>query len=159
MLNLVLIDMSASMLKASKLARAKGYLLALSREAYQDRERIGVIGFGGQGAQWLQHPSKAQAFNNAWVDPLGGGGGTPLEAALSLLAPWLAQRDQKIRVLLLSDGRFAHSPEKPHGLIDCVIVDFESDGLALQRCKALAQKWGVQCVRAAPDEAGPGLHL
>ena len=145
-LQLVLLDMSASMLKANKLAKAKGYLLALTEQAYRNREYMGVIGFGGEGAQWLQRPAKAQAFNGDWVDPLGGGGGTPLEAALNLLAPWLAKRNQKVCVWLLTDGRFEQVPEKPVGLDDCVVVDFESDSLALQRSKVLAQKWGAQWV-------------
>nr|WP_158387320.1 VWA domain-containing protein [Comamonas testosteroni] len=143
-MQVVMLDMSASMLKANKLARAKGYLLAIAEKAYRDREHIGVIGFGGKGAHWLQHPSKAQAFNDGWVDPVGGGGGTPLMAALDLLGPLLARCNQKVRVWVLTDGRFEHLPEKPQYMDDCLIVDFESDALALQRGKVLARQWGAQ---------------
>ena len=139
--HLVLLDMSASMLRASKLARAKGCLLALMQQAYRDREHVGVISFGGQGAYWLARPGKAQAFNDRWIAPLGGSGGTPLESGLELLAPAIQKTDRLTHVWLLTDGRFAQLPEKPQGMDRCTIVDLELDELRLQRCQALAEHW------------------
>lgn len=145
--HLVLIDMSASMLRTGKLARAKGCLLALMQQAYRDREHIGVISFGGQGADWLARPGKAQAFNENWIAPLGGSGGTPLEAGLQLLVPAMQKTDRLPHVWLLTDGRFAQLPEKPPGMARCTIVDLELDELRLQRCQALAEHWQAQCIR------------
>jgi magnesium chelatase subunit ChlD-like protein len=148
-LHLVLLDMSSSMLRAGKLAKAKGFLMALMRQAYRDREYVGVIGFGGLEAKWVQRPSKARAFNESWVAPLGGGGGTPLDAALKLLMPVLGKPGWMARVWVLTDGRFAHIPESPKGMDECVIVDVESDALMLRRCKVLADQWQAQWIHIA----------
>lgn len=148
-LHLVLLDMSSSMLRAGKLARAKGYLLALMQQAYRDREHVGVIGFGGQGAHWVQQPAKAQTFNESWIAPLGGGGGTPLESGLRLLSSALHGSKRLIHVWVMTDGRLAQIPERPQGMDLCTIVDFELDGLRLRRCEALAEQWAAQWI--APD--------
>lgn len=145
-LHLVLLDMSSSMLRAGKLAKAKGFLMVLMQQAYRDREHIGVIGFGGQEAKWVLRPSKAQAFNESWVAPLGGGGGTPLAAALNLLRPVLGRPGRMARVWVLTDGRFAQIPESPLGMDECVIVDLESDALMLRRCRVLADQWKAQWI-------------
>lgn len=142
--HLVLIDMSASMLRTGKLARAKGCLLALMQQAYRDREHIGVISFGGQGAYWLARPGKARAFNESWIAPLGASGGTPLESGLQLLSSAIQKTDRLTHVWLLTDGRFARLPEKPQGMDHCTIVDLELDELRLQRCQALAEHWQAQ---------------
>lgn len=145
-LHCVLLDMSTSMLKASKLAQAKGYLLALSEHAYRQRDEIAVIGFSGQGAHWVQQPAKANALGAQWIAPLGAGGGTPLHAAMGLLEPLLNQQARQGSVVctwLLTDGRFVQVPSRPAHLQQCVVVDFDSQYVAVGKCQQLAQHWGA----------------
>ena len=80
------------MLKGQKLARAKGYVLALGEAVYRRRETWAVLGFSGMGLQWLQRPGKSGVHNRAWISALGGGGGTPLQAALQAAAETLSNR-------------------------------------------------------------------
>ncbi len=151
-LHCVLIDQSASMLRGHQLAWAKGCLLALTEQVYQRRERLAVIGFGGTDARLLQAPGKVAAFNAAWIAPLGGGGATPIEAALRMLSDVMA-RDAKrtpapVTLWLLTDGRFDPLPERPPHIDACHIVDFEGDGLRLRRCAQLAKAWDARLSQA-----------
>lgn len=140
----VLLDQSSSMLQADKLARAKGYLLALMDSLYRARDRVGVIGFSGSGARWLQRPAKAQTFNADWIRPLAGGGGSPLAQALDLLPRTPNPSGDCVCLWLLSDCRFAQLPAGPQHVDRCVIVDFDADPLLLGRGPLLAQQWKAE---------------
>ena len=171
-LRVVLIDLSASMLRGAQLALAKGCLLALSNQAYQRRERLLVIGFGGavrtdapsalglNGSRGtahagvvLLHPAgKPQAVNLDWIAPLAGGGGTPMQAAMAVLRDCLQQEAKRqaglVQLWLLSDGRFTPLPQRPEGVSELHIVDFEHQALRLNRCAELAALWGASCTPA-----------
>jgi len=159
-LHCVLLDMSASMLRGEKLALAKGCLLALTESFYRRREHLAVIGFSGNEARLLQAPAKATAFNADWIRPLRGGGGTPLASAMALAERLLqrarsASSGQLLSVWLLTDGRFAALPARPRLADSCQIVDFETEAIALQRCRRLAQDWDAQWICAAQWQSGP----
>ena len=148
----VLLDQSASMLRGQKLALAKGYLQALAEQAYRSRDSLCVIGFSGTGAQLLHRSLKAQAFNTAWIEPIGGGGGTPLDSALALLDEHLRTMRKQAPLYaclwLLSDGRFASLPPRPPQADQITVIDFDTQWLQLQRCQKLAQEWGAELIRA-----------
>lgn len=153
-LHCVLLDMSASMLRGEKLALAKGCLLALTESFYCRREHLAVIGFCGDQAQLLQAPGKAAAFNAGWIQPLRGGGATPVESALALAQQLLrraraASSGQLLSLWLLTDGRFPALPARPLLADSCHIVDFETEAIALRRCQRLAQDWQAQWICAA----------
>lgn len=177
-LRVVLIDLSASMLRGAQLALAKGCLLALSNQAYQGRERLLVIGFGGavRGGESsatglgteaalrgrppdaagvvLLHPAgKPRAVNLDWIAPLAGSGGTPVQAAMALLRDCLQQEAKRhaglVKLWLLSDGRFTPLPARPEGVSELHIVDFEHQALRLNRCAELAALWGASCTPAS----------
>ena len=150
-LHCVLLDMSASMLRGEKLALAKGCLLALTEAFYRRREHLAVIGFSGQTARLLRPPGRAVAFNHSWIRPLGGGGGTPIESALSLAEQLLrrAASGQMRSLWLLTDGRFSAQPARPLLADSCQIVDFETETVALQRCRRLARDWEAEWMDAA----------
>ena len=185
-LRVVLIDLSASMLRSEQLALAKGCLLALSNQAYQSRERLLVIGFGGAvrsggssatglGALQAQqgmgpesagvvllHPAgKPRALNLDWIAPLTGGGGTPVQAAMVVLRDCLQQEAKRssglanglVKLWLLSDGRFTPLPQRPEGVSELHIVDFEHQALRLNRCAELAALWGASCTSASDWQA------
>ena len=153
-LHCVLLDMSASMLRGEKLALAKGCLLALTESFYRRREHLAVIGFSGETAQLLQAPGKAGAFNASWIQPLRGAGATPVESALALAQQLLrraraASPGQLLSLWLLTDGRFTALPARPLLADSCHIVDFETEAVALQRCRRLALQWDAQWIGAA----------
>lgn len=153
-LHCVLLDMSASMLRGEKLALAKGCLLALTESFYRRREHLAVIGFSGTEARLLQAPAKAAAFNADWIRPLRGGGATPVASAMQLAERLLqrarsASSGQLLSVWLLTDGRFAALPARPRLADSCQIIDFETEAVALQRCRRLAQDWDAQWIGAA----------
>jgi magnesium chelatase subunit ChlD-like protein len=149
-LHLVLLDLSASMLRGEKLAWAKGCLLALTEQFYRDRDHMAVIGFAGEQARWLQSPAKAGAFNAGWIAPLRGGGGTPIQPAVDAVEGALRRCPPGTRatVWLLTDGRFDPLPVRPEGVDRCCIIDFENDAVALGRCQRLAAMWCGEWVRA-----------
>ncbi len=156
-LHCVLLDMSASMLRGQKLAWAKGCLLALSGQFYRRREHLCVIGFSGSKAKLLQVPGKVTAFNEAWIAPLQGGGGTPIASAMelanALLGKYKAQKSSAmVSVWLLTDGRFDPLPARPDGVDVCQIVDLENEVVALQRCERLAQAWDAELILASELE-------
>jgi len=146
--------MSASMLRGEKLALAKGCLLALTQDIYRRREHLAVIGFSGHEARLLQAPGKAVAFNAGWIQPLRGGGATPVASAMQLAEAVLqrarrASSGQLLSLWLLTDGRFAALPARPKLADCCQIVDFENEAIALQRCQRLAREWDAQWIGAA----------
>lgn len=142
-LHVVMLDLSASMLRGEKLAWAKGCLLALTEQFYRDRDDLAVIGFAGEQAQWLQKPAKAAAFNAAWIAPLQGGGATPIQSAVQAVEGVLRRCPPGTRatVWLLTDGRFDPLPTRPAHAEHCHIIDFENEALALGRCHRLAEMW------------------
>ncbi len=66
------------MLAGKRLALAKGLLVALFDRAYRERAEVALVCFGGGQAQVRRQPGAAHWWNEHWVAPIGGGGGTPL---------------------------------------------------------------------------------
>lgn len=145
LMHCVLLDTSASMLRSQQLARAKGYLQALADQAYRQRDRLCVLGFSGDSAYVIQAGAKAQAWNEGWIRPIGGGGGSPLASAIALLERLLqrARRQGPVHacVWLLTDGRFAQLPERPRCAEQITVVGFDRVGLPLQLSQRLAARW------------------
>lgn len=148
-LHCVVLDCSSSMVTGGGLARAKGVLLDLFREAYQRREHVALICFGGEGVQLRLAPCKASAWSDDWVAPIGGGGGTPLAQALhtasDLLAAHAASGIQKW-LWLMTDARTREVPQRPSHADEIRVLDFESGRVRLKRAVMLAQEWGVECL-------------
>ncbi len=150
-LHCIVLDCSASMLRGDKLTLAKGLLLAWSQQFYFHRQRFAVIGFSGSGARLLQPPRKAIAFNERWIAPISGGGGTPAASAVALVESLLARQRRgaaraDLAVWLLSDVRFTHLPPRPRYADQCTIVDFDTDPFALGRAQQLAHAWQADWV-------------
>ncbi|GAB2889528.1 VWA domain-containing protein [Paraburkholderia jirisanensis] len=154
-LHCFLLDCSGSMLADARLALAKGLLLALFERARADRHEAALICFSGMRAALRFGPAVPRWWNERWLQPIGGGGGTPLQtgvdSATQLLMRAARRKPAQQRWLwVLSDGRSADTPLRPGAADHVVFVDFERDALRLGRCASLAQAWGGVCVR--PDE-------
>jgi magnesium chelatase subunit ChlD-like protein len=154
-LHCFVLDCSGSMLADARLALAKGLLVAMFERARGDRHEAALICFGGTRADLRFGPAVPRWWNERWLQPIGGGGGTPfvpgIERAAQLLARAARRNPAQQRWLwVLSDGRSAGTPTRPDAADHVVFVDFERDTLPLGRCGQLAHAWGGLCVR--PDE-------
>ncbi|CAB3752024.1 vWA domain-containing protein [Paraburkholderia humisilvae] len=153
-LHCFVLDCSASMLAGAQLALAKGLLAALFGRARADRHEIALICFGGVSADLRFGPAIPRGWSERWLQPIGGGGGTPfipaIERATQLLAHAATRKPAQERWLwVLSDGRSGGTPARPDKVDRVVVVDFESHAVPLNRCEQLAQTWGGECVTPA----------
>jgi magnesium chelatase subunit D len=108
----LVVDASGSMGARRRLARVKGALLGLLRDAYARRDRVAMIAFRDGGAQLLVAPGTPLERAAEAVRALPTGGRTPLVSALvaaELLLRREAMRDPDRRaiVVLMTDGRVA----------------------------------------------------
>ena len=88
----------------------KGAVLALLTDAYQQRDRVGVIVFRGVKAEVLLEPTKSVELAEKQLQRLPTGGRTPLAHALSLAYDSVCrlrrhEQDQSILLIVLSDGK------------------------------------------------------
>jgi magnesium chelatase subunit ChlD-like protein len=148
------------MLARGQLALAKGVLVALFDRARHERLQVALISFGGARAELRFGPAVPRWWNERWLAPIGGGGGTPLTAGIAEAARVLeasARRDpgRARHLWLMSDGRSTQWPARPHHADHVTVVDFEAAAVRLGRCAALAQAWDAQCIDACAllDEA------
>ncbi len=113
--NLVLfcVDASGSMAARRRMTAVTGAVAALLRDAYQRRDKVGVVTFRGTadtGAELVLPPTSSVHAAHARLSDLRTGGRTPLAAGLTLARRVLRTertRDPRRRALLvlLTDGR------------------------------------------------------
>ncbi len=152
-LHCFLLDCSGSMLAGERLARAKGTLVALFDRAYRERATIALVCFGGGRAKVRRQPGAAHWFNERWIAPIGGGGGTPLALGLSSAATVLERAarhspSQRRWLWVLTDGRTNEKPQAPASADEIVVVDFEEGSIRAGRGQALARDWGARYITA-----------
>jgi magnesium chelatase subunit D len=116
--NLVLfvVDASGSMAARSRMGAVKGAILSLLIDAYQRRDKVGMVTFRGSGAQLLLPPTSSVEAAAARLAALPTGGRTPLAAGLLRARDVLRTerlRDPRRRPLLVivTDGRATGGPE------------------------------------------------
>jgi magnesium chelatase subunit ChlD-like protein len=148
-LHCFVLDCSGSMLGGERLARAKGLLIALFDRAYRERAEVALVCFGGGRAEVRRQPGTAHWFNDRWIAPIDGGGGTPLTLALATASTVLARAarrkpSQRRWLWLLSDGRTNERPAAPALADRIVVVDFEQGRVRVGGAQALALDWRAQ---------------
>jgi magnesium chelatase subunit D len=84
--NLILfvVDASSSMATKQRMIAVKGAILSLLLDAYQKRDRVGLITFRGRGAQLVLPPTRSVELAQRHLQTLPTGGRTPLSHALVL---------------------------------------------------------------------------
>ncbi|NYH17100.1 vWA domain-containing protein [Paraburkholderia bryophila] len=152
-LHCFLLDCSASMLAGERLALAKGLLIGLFDRASAARAEAALVCFGGSGADVRFGPAVPRWWNERWLRPVGGGGGTPLAVgvgrAVRLLEDGARRKPAQQRWLwILTDGRTSDEPARPRDVDQIVVVDFEQGAIRLGRCASLADGWGARYVTA-----------
>ncbi|MBW6435558.1 VWA domain-containing protein [Actinoplanes hulinensis] len=148
--NLVLfvVDASGSMAARKRMTLVKTAVLSLLRDAYQRRDRIGMITFRGRDAEVVLPPTSSHEVGVMRLAALRTGGRTPLAAGLRAAAATIAterRRDPRRRPLLVvvTDGRATSGPD-PALLapalagVATVVVDCESGPVRLGLAGKLA---------------------
>ncbi|WP_225848515.1 putative cobaltochelatase [Streptomyces sp. HPF1205] len=158
--NLVLfvVDASGSMAARQRMGAVKGAVLSLLLDAYQRRDKVGLITFRGAGAELALPPTSSVEAGAARLEKLPTGGRTPLAAGL--LTAHEALRVERLRdparrplLVVVTDGRATGGPE-PVALaaraarllgaagVASVVVDCESGPVRLGLAGALARDLG-----------------
>ncbi|MEC5406431.1 VWA domain-containing protein [Paraburkholderia sp. MPAMCS5] len=155
MLHCFVLDCSGSMLAGQRLALAKGLLIALFDRASAMRAEAALVCFGGADAHLRFGPAVPRWWNERWLEPVGGGGGTPfasgMRCATQLLERSARRKPAQQRWLwLLTDGRTNEEAVRPLVADEVVVVDFERDTIRLGLCERLARAWGAR--RFTPEE-------
>jgi magnesium chelatase subunit D len=110
--NLVLfvVDASGSMAARSRMAAVKGAILSLLLDAYQRRDKVGLVTFRGRDAEVALSPTWSVDAGAARLTALPTGGRTPLAAGL--LSATEVLRTERLRdprrrplVVIVTDGR------------------------------------------------------
>ncbi|KMZ12518.1 ChlD component of cobalt chelatase involved in B12 biosynthesis [Candidatus Burkholderia humilis] len=152
-LHCFVLDCSSSMLSGKRLARAKGMLVALFDRAYRERAEVALVCFAGDRAEVRRQPGAAHWWNERWIAPIGGGGGTPLAlglASASNVLERVARRKpmQQRWLWLLTDGSTNEALHAPMATHRVIVVDFDAGFARVGRCEALAHAWHADYVRA-----------
>lgn len=108
--SLFVVDGSGSMGADRRMESAKGAILSLLQDAYRHRDRVGMVLFGGQGADLVFPLSSSTERAAKCLADLPTGGRTPLSAGLLKAARVLLNEKRKspeiVPILfLISDGR------------------------------------------------------
>jgi magnesium chelatase subunit D len=163
---LFLVDASGSMAARSRMSAVKGAVLSLLLDAYQRRDKVGLISFRGHAAELVLPPTSSVDTAAARLEVLATGGRTPLAAGLLRAAETLRverMRDPLRRPLLVvvTDGRHTagEDPTRAAALlarqrIASVVVDCESGPVRLDMASTLAQTLAGSCLQLSELAAG-----
>ena len=169
--NLVLfaVDASGSMAARQRMRAVKGAVLSLLLDAYQRRDKVGLVTFRGAGAELALPPTSSVEAAARRLASLPTGGRTPLAAGLAKAARVLAAerlRDPRRRALLVvvtdgratsgSDADLARAAAMLAGVAS-VVVDCESSVLRLGLAERLAIQLRATLFRL--DELAVGSDL
>lgn len=160
--NLVLlcVDASGSMAARRRMEQVKTAVLSLLLDAYQRRDKVGLVTFRGAGATLDLPPTSSVDVAARRLEELPAGGRTPLAEGLAAAAD--ALRLERIRdplrrplLVVVTDGRATSGPDalaRAHRAADhlhrsgvaSVVVDCETGGFRLGLASVLADRLGAQ---------------
>ncbi|MCL7423999.1 putative cobaltochelatase [Streptomyces sp. YS415] len=134
--NLVLfvVDASGSMAARQRMAAVKGAVLSLLLDAYQRRDKVGLVTFRGSAAEVALPPTSSVDAAAGRLESLPTGGRTPLAAGLLkahevLRVERLRDPARRALVVVVTDGRATGGPE-PVALAGRAARLFAADGVA-----------------------------
>lgn len=104
------VDASGSMAARRRMAAAKGAVLTLIQQAYQARDRVGLLQFRGADGGVLLAPTNSAERAHQALTTLPTGGRTPLAAGLmlalrTLRSAKLKGEQERLLLVLVTDGR------------------------------------------------------
>ncbi len=164
--NLILfvVDASWSMAVAERMQATKGAILSLLTDAYQRRDRVGLIVFQKNKATCVLPPTNSVQLAQRALADIPVGGKTPLSAGL-MMAFEILEQEKRTRpdvmplMILLTDGAgnvsIGASPpqEEAHRIADqfkedhirCVVINMEHAAFDQGLANKLAEHLGCQC--------------
>ena len=157
--NLVLfcVDASGSMAARARMRAVKGAVLSLLLDAYQRRDKVGLVTFRGAEAMVALPPTSSVDLASGRLARLATGGRTPLAAGLLRAERVLAAerlRDPRRRPLLVvvTDGRHTAGPDPVAAArrlagVASVVVDCEHGPVRLGLAGRLAAALGGTAIR------------
>jgi len=143
------LDASASTLRAGGLARAKGLAWRSLATAYRRRWQAALILCQGGEARLLYPPRRPPKDPRAWLDPVQGGGGTPLAPALQLAAR-LSERQHRrhpggvVELHILTDGRARTPTTLPAIPAHVHLIDLQPRWAKSRLGRRLAERLGAR---------------
>ena len=160
---LFVVDASGSMAAQRRMEAVKGAVLSLLTDAYQRRDEVAVISFGGTDATLLLAPTRSVDRAEQGLRELPTGGRTPLPHALQLAVDTVSRAgaDCAPLLVLLSDGKanvaltdggdawresLALAGQLAETGLAALVLDTESGYLRLGRAAQLAQALGAECL-------------
>ena len=166
--NLVLfaVDASGSMAAGQRMRAVKGAVGSLLRDAYQRRDKVGLITFRGTEATLALPPTSSVEAGARRLAVLPTGGRTPLAAGLALAARVLAAErlrdpDRRPLLVVVTDGRAtsgsAADLDRAAARLagtPAIVVDCETGMVRLGLASKLAVRLGAVAVRL--DELAAG---
>jgi magnesium chelatase subunit D len=170
------VDASGSMAARQRMRAVKGAVLSLLLDAYQRRDKVGLVTFRGTGAELTLPPTSSVETAARRLASLATGGRTPLAAGLARAARVLVAerlRDPRRRALLVvvTDGRATSGSDADlaratalltgPGLAGTasVVVDCEASVLRLGLAERLAVQLGATLLGMDELEAGVTRQL
>ena len=166
--NLVLfaVDASGSMAAGQRMRAVKGAVGSLLRDAYQRRDKVGLITFRGREATLALPPTSSVEAGARRLAVLPTGGRTPLAAGLAMAARVLAAEklrdpDRRPLLVVVTDGRatsgsaadLARAAARLAG-VPAIVVDCETGVVRLGLAAVLAARLGAVAIRL--DELAAG---
>jgi magnesium chelatase subunit D len=165
---LLVVDASGSMAARRRMEAVKAAALSLLLDAYQRRDKVGLITFRGAGATLALPPTSSIDTAARRLEDLPSGGRTPLAEGLLCAAETLRLeriRDPRRRPLLVlvTDGRATHGEDavrRSRQVADqlrragvaSLVIDCESGRISLGLAQTLSVHLGAQYVTV--DEVG-----
>jgi magnesium chelatase subunit D len=166
--NLILfvVDASGSMAARKRMVAVKGTIMSLLLDAYQKRDRVGLISFRGEEARMLLPPTNSIEMAHRLLNDLPVGGRTPLAHGLEMAERTLESYSQMQDVpllVLISDGRANMSlpGSRQAPLVEAkqiaaslakkrvasLIIDAEDGPQRFGLARYLAESLGAPCLR------------
>ena len=178
---LFVVDASGSMGAQRRMVAVKGAILSLLLDAYQRRDRVGLISFRGTSAEVVLPPTSSVDLAEMCLQEMPTGGRTPLSRGIHLALDIIETERMKDRnvlplIVLLSDGRAnvamggaggdgrpASKPldeakavaalvQQQH--IPAAVVDTEVDFIRLGLAKPIAEAMGAHYLMLEDLQAG-----
>ncbi len=167
---ILVVDASASMGVERRMGAVKGAVLSLLLDAYQRRDRVAVITFGGEDAEVVLRPTGSLEIARSRLAELATGGRTPLAAGLRSAIDMAkgAPPSHQPFLILISDGRAtaAHGGHDPlevalataadvrHRAIPALVLDVEDGHSRLGLAAQLAETMGARYLPLTELSAG-----
>ncbi|OPY35508.1 MAG: putative ATP-dependent protease [Methanoregula sp. PtaU1.Bin051] len=172
---LFVVDASGSMGAQQRMTAVKGAILSLLIDAYQKRDRVGLVVFRGRGAEVLLPPTSSVELARKYMQTLPVGGKTPLAHGLLkglevLRRELMVNRHAIPRMVLVSDGKANVSMGSGSPLDDAkeiaihirdegissLVIDSEQSFVAFGLAHQISDEMGAKYIRLE-DLSGEGI--